>query len=184
MILTWVFRIAFVPLLILAIVSSNCQAAEFYGRIDLGQASINESVDISSTFFDLDESDFAWRGSLGADLTDYFAIEASFVDFGSVNANVLGQDIIASADGTELAVIARIPLGDSFAFAARVGSLWWDASTSVAGVSASDSDNDVSYGVGFELRPIERIGIGLGYDRYNLDDLDVDMLTVGFRFSF
>ena len=184
MILTWVFRAAFVPLLVLAIISSNCQAAEFYGSLDLGQASINETVDISSSLFDLDDSDFAWRGSLGVDVTDYFAVEASYVDFGSVSASIVGQDISASADGAEIAVIARIPLGESFGLAARLSSVWWSASTSVAGVGASSSDNDVSFGAGFEFRPTERFGIGLGYDRYNLDDLDVDMLTVGLRFSF
>ena len=65
MFLTWIFRALFVPLLILAIITSNCSAAD-----------------------------------------------------------------TGSAVGTELALVASIALGDPVMFAARLGHLWWDASTS------------------------------------------------------
>lgn len=64
MFLTWVFRALFVPLLVLAIITSNCSAAE-----------------------------------------------------------------AGNAAGTELALVASIALGDPVTFAARLGHLWWDAST-------------------------------------------------------
>ena len=64
MILTWVFRALFVPLLVLALITSNCSAAE-----------------------------------------------------------------TAYADAIEQALITRIPLSDPFAFAARLGYLWWGGST-------------------------------------------------------
>ena len=64
MILTWVFRALFVPLLVLAIITSNCSAAE-----------------------------------------------------------------AGNAAGAELALIASMSLGDPITFAARLGHMWWDAST-------------------------------------------------------
>ena len=64
MFLTWVFRALFVPLLVLAIITSNCSAAE-----------------------------------------------------------------AGNAAGTELALVVSMSLSDPFSLAARLGHLWWDAST-------------------------------------------------------
>ena len=41
----------------------------------------------------------------------------------------IGSAGIADADAIEQALITRIPLNDPFAFAARLGYLWWGAST-------------------------------------------------------
>ena len=126
MVLTWIFRALFVPLLVLAIVTSNCDAAR--------------AVD---------------------------------TDSGSRQAAVAALGESAPDEGTEFALIARIPLNDALAVDVRLGYLWGDESAFVAEASINEPGHDVCFDVGIELRPLQRAGLTVDERRDRIDCKDV-----------
>lgn len=117
MMLTWVFRVLFVPLLVLAIITSNCNAAR--------------------------------------------AVDS---DSGARRVDVAGQGVNAPDDGTEFALVVRVPVSDTLAFDVRLGYLWGHASRFLAEVGSSKPDDGVCFDIGFELRSLERASLDAADD--------------------
>ena len=97
----------------------------------------------------------------------------------------------ASSDGFTLAGIGSIPIGDRFSLHARLGAVIWDADTIVRlggsspiTITEGDSGTDAFYGIGFGVRLGEQWDLMADYERYNLDDIDTDVFSVGLRYRF
>jgi OOP family OmpA-OmpF porin len=166
----------------LAVTKAHC--GEFYGQADLGRTTIDESIDADGFIFGLDESATAYRLALGYEWSPWFSVEAGYNDLGKVDADLGFAGVEAEADGFELGLVLRWPVGERFSLNARAGYLWWDAVTRVAAVRADDSGEDAFAGIGAEFHASERLAITLGWNRYRLDDLDADQATVGLRIRF
>ncbi len=135
-------------------------------------------------FLDEDESlkddRFSWRGFAGFEVNRIFALEAGYVDFGSTSEG--NRDM--EADGWTLAAIAALPITPYFAPYAKVGQLFWDRERSFGPLSSSDDGNDFFFGGGARFAMTDNIDLRLEYERYALDDTDLDMGSVNVQFRF
>lgn len=156
----------------------------FYGQLDLGQASIDETLDADGTFFDLDDAASSWRVALGYSWNPWVSVEAGYNDFGSISATFPGFDVTAEADGLEVGLVFRWPLSSQFSLSGRAGYLWWDAQTRVLSLGDADSGSEAFAGIGAEYQASERLAVTLAWTRYQLDDLDVDQASLGLRWRF
>ena len=126
---------------------------------------------------------------IGINLSRYFAIEASAVDFGRIG----GRLIEAEADGWTGSAALRLPLTDTLGLYARGGVLFWDATIRRAGnLDEAVNDRDIFYGAGFDFRISRMLMFIVEYVRYEVDfdesvfraTADIDAAKVGMRLVF
>ena len=136
-----------------------------------GNASIQENT--------FDASDTSYKILAGYNigfipLVD-FAVEGSYVDFGSPNSNGSSVDVTAF-DAFGLAGLSFGPFG----VFAKAGAASWDLKTNSGG---SDSGTDPVYGIGarFSLFAFQ---VRAEYERFKFDNADADMISVSALFTF
>lgn len=185
-------RSALIGCTVVLLSANIAQAADngFY----LGGGITQTSFDTSSDFvqdapddFDLDDDDNGYKLIAGIRPLDWFAVEANYVDFGSVTGgdNILGgQFELTGFDAFAVGFIS-VPFIDIFG---KVGAIRWDADArvSIAGddFSASESGTDFAYGGGVQAR-LGSLAGRLEYERFEVDDTDeVAMITLGVTYTF
>ena len=147
----------------------------FYIGAGVGDA----GVDAKESGFD--ESDSAYKVFGGYNigfipLVD-FAVEASYVDFGSPSAGGDNVDVTAiNAFG-----LAGLSFGP-FGVFAKAGMVDWDVD-STFGSNSSDSGTDPAYGIGARLS-FGSFAVRAEYEVYDLDIADVDMISVSGVYTF
>ncbi len=157
----------------------NCKCARcrwvFYA------ASIGQT-DVDLPGFDDDTS---FTLGLGYSFNKNFAIEASYIDFGESSDDIIPVWTL-SADGLQLAAVGKIPFNEQFSGFAKFGFLSWDAELEEAGFGqiASDDGTDVTFGFGAMFDATEKVSFNLLYQMYELDDVDVDNLSLGIQVGF
>ncbi len=140
---------------------------------------------ISQSFIDkngFDEDDTSGKVFGGYSFNDYLAIEGAYYDFGDISDGNNSAEI----DGISLAVVGKLPVSNRFTLFGKVGGHDWDADTTgaVSGQISSDSDTDAFYGLGVEYSISQSISLRGELERYEVEDLDVDVATIGISFNF
>lgn len=135
---------------------------------------------VDETGIDDDDTGFNIFG--GYRFNEYFAIEAAYYDFGDMSDN--GNKF--SIDGGSLGVIGSIPVAKRFSLFGKVGIHAWDADVSgaIAGEFSDTTDTDVFYGVGAEYQLSGPWSIRGDFTRYEVDDFDVDVASLGLSYHF
>ena len=162
-----------------ALISLPAAAAD--NGIYLG-ASIGQSgLEIDELGYDASATGYkiiaGWR------FLDWLAVEGNYVDFGSGADRISGTKIETDADGLSLSAVGFLPVGPVDLFA-RVGAIDWSADLSSPGFpNASDDGTDWTYGVGAQFR-VWSLSIRAEYEMFDIDDADVDMISVGVTWTF
>ena len=148
------------------------------------------SGQFGKTSYDLDESvpsnvddeDNGYTMGVGVRMGPNVAIEGGFVDLGEVSGTTFTRETTGAFAGLGL----FIPLQPGFELTGRAGLIAWDVDTkSGAGsVSSSDDGTDIYYGIGAAFQVSRELHLTVGFDRYDIDDTDVDMLSLGAKFYF
>ena len=176
------------PILLLATASlvspANADDRPFHVGASVGQSSVDDIDGVG-----VDDSATAFRLDTGYRLSSWFGIDAAYVNVGTLEADVvvsLGvtSAFEASADGFELGVFGRIPLGEKFALTGRVGNYWWSGDVSIDGMESSESGSDIAYGVGAEFAFNPSFALTADWRRYSLDDADIDFAMLGLVLRF
>ncbi len=162
----------------------NDSESNWYVGINIGQMSIDDDAE----GLEIDDSATAYRVYGGFDFNRFFGVEIQYIDFGEVSGNaVINNTTIsatADANGFGVAGVAHIPLGEQFNLTGRLGYLAWDADTQAVGLSGGNSDRDIFIGVGGEWVASDQWVLGLDLERYKLDDVHVNVWSLGARFRF
>ena len=132
---------------------------------------------VSSAGFD--ESDTAFKAFGGYNigfipLVD-FAVEASYVDFGSPGNAASGNVDITGLNAFGLAGLSFGPFG----IFAKAGAINWDSDT----IAGSDSGTDPAYGIGVRFA-IASFAVRAEYEVFDLDAVDLEMVSVSAVFTF
>ena len=163
---------------------ANAGDRPFHVAANVGQSSIDDADGIR-----IDDSATAFRLDTGYRFSNWFGFDAAYVNMGTLDANVEVQpgttsSFEASADGFELGLVGRIPLGDKFAVFGRIGNYWWSGDVTIDGVESSESSSDVSYGIGAEFAIRPSFVLTADWRRYTLDDVDLDAAMLGLVVRF
>ncbi|MGH8203122.1 MAG: outer membrane beta-barrel protein [Steroidobacteraceae bacterium] len=162
-------------------------------------------VDSTST---LDDSDTGFGLAGGYQLNDYFALEFSYVDLGSVDyqatstvtdgtsSAVIETQLESSANGPIVSALGIFPIGERFSVFGRFGFSLLNAEGSARitldgmtqRISQSSQKSDPVFGIGAEFSMTRHFTLRLAWDRY-LDvgtadvsgDIDADLITLGIR---
>lgn len=155
-----------------------------------GNASIDFGIDLPGIPSEFDEDDSAFKAFLGYrfDLPMMFlGVEGGYVDLGEPELSGATETLTIDSTGLNLWGIAGLEAGLADFFV-KAGYIAWDADVTLTdniGGSASDSadGSDLGYGIGiaFGIGPVEVRG---ELEKYEFDDADVTMLSIGFSYLF
>ena len=151
----------------------------------LGKTYVDENID--GVQFTADATSFRFSG--GYEFSDYFGVEASYLDLGTLKdtVDVGGQmiPVATTANGYSLAATGRLPMGQRFAAKGRVGYYFSDGQTTIAGITEDDSSEQNPFvGVGLAFSPTETVRLSLDVDYLDGDDIQPLVATVGFSIHF
>jgi hypothetical protein len=151
----------------------------------VGSSTLEESFE----GFGIDTSATAWRFTAGWQFSDYFTLEAGYHDFGEFDQRFDLGDAVAiasvEADGYTLGAALGLPLGDNLTLFARGGAFIWEAEARLdKGNFDFPEDANPYYGAGADLMVTRRLSLVGDWTRYELDSVESDVISLGFRYRF
>ncbi|CAA0117948.1 outer membrane beta-barrel protein [Zhongshania aliphaticivorans] len=158
--------------------------------------SILDDGSLSSFAYDNEGEGFAF--GLGYRFSNNFAVEGGYIDLGEVSGDGNSDGTVFYApgkvessietDGIFAGFLFSQALSPGFSLTARLGFLSWDSefsiSDSVDGGSGNDDGRDVYFGFGAAFNASSAFQITATFDRYQLDDVDVDVIGLGAKMYF
>ncbi len=174
--------------------SGSSSIYNLYGRgtshIGFNAGLTDYKLNDGTGLFGSDNNSTAYNIYVGSYFTDSnIGMELGYTDFGTVNR--AGGS--TSADGINLSVIGRLPMGETFSLLGKVGGTYARTDVSAAAGSGvtggSESGFDWSYGVGAELAFSRQWSGVLQYDEHrvtyagNVDDR-IKVTSLGVRYRY
>lgn len=142
----------------------------------------DELADIGEVEFDDDDAGYKIFAGYNLGLIPLvdLAVEGAYVDFGNFSGKVGGaggRDLdVTGWTGAGLAGFKLGPIG----LFGKAGAINWDSDADVIG---NRDGTDPFYGVGARLT-LFSFQVRAEYERYDLDDFDIDYFSVGAAFTF
>ncbi len=93
---------------------------------------------------------------------------------------MLGTKLEAEGDGISAFAVGFLPTGPVDLFA-KVGLIAWDSK--IEGGVFDDDGSDLAYGVGAQFRVLG-LSIRAEYEKFEISDVDLDMISVGLTYTF
>jgi hypothetical protein len=166
----------------LFLASAATMAADngIYLGASLGQANIDiDSINRSNIGIDGDDTGFKFIAGLRP--LDWFAVEASYVNFGEIEQGPLATE----TDGISAFGVFFVPVGPVDLFA-KGGLISFDTNVDIDGIGtiSQEDGTDLAYGVGVQFRLLS-LGIRAEYEKFDIDDVDdANMLSIGVTYTF
>ena len=157
----------------------------------LGASAADASSDVEYThsgagFVSYDDDAAAYKVFLGYNFGAIplvnLAIEASYVDFGTVKGTALGASTKTKADGVNAFGLLGFNLGPVSLFA-KAGAISWDAESTVQSSTLKTSGTDPAYGVGLQLQ-FGSFGIRTEFEVFDLDTVEIGLASLGLSYTF
>jgi OOP family OmpA-OmpF porin len=164
--------------------ASFAQATDtgFYIGGHFGQSDVKE----------LDETDSSWKFIGGYQFNQNFALELGYTDLGSVTISGPGGNATFESTAFELLGVASLPVADRFSVYGKFGFYQADSDLNFNLVgfgsgSASESNTDITFGVGLRYDFTRNLGVRAEWQRYgDVGDgaTDVDVMSIGVLWKF
>ena len=149
--------------------------------IYLGASIGDANIDIDQGLAQVDSDDTGFKFIAGIRPLDWFAVEASYVNFGEAEDGPLA----AEADGISAFGVFFLPVGPVDVFA-KGGLISFDTSVEVDGIGDvyREDGTDLAYGVGVQFRLLS-LAVRAEYEKFDIDDVeDANMLSIGVTYTF
>jgi len=186
------------PLVAYFFMPTITHADDYYLGVAMGGSKLESGIDKLTGSASLDDSDTSARLLVGFILNEKWAIESQWSDYGNATLSgntgdtatidaipitflADGVKVKASATGYALGARYMWNLGSVTPYV-RFGYHWWDADfSSISGV-ASENGHDPFYGLGVAFQLDQSSKIRLGFEQYEMDDLnsDIEIISIGY----
>ena len=148
---------------------------------------VDESANLG--LFGAELEDTSFKAYLGYAASDALRLELGYVDFGEYQdlwAFPAGglQPIALEAEGVTLGAEVGVPLAEDISLFAKGGLVFWDAGGFAGGFGVEEEGEDPFFGAGVRFRLAPNLEITGSFERYALDDVDVDVSTLGLSLRF
>lgn len=139
-------------------------------------------------FTDFRGNDTAFKVLTGYSVSKYFAVEAEYVDGGSLEDDVNGLDVAISSDGFIAALIGRWPVNDVFSPYLKLGHAFYDSNIKVSSgtttTSEPSSDSDLMFGAGLEFKLRGRFRLRAEMEKIKVPDADFRIYSLVAAYQF
>jgi hypothetical protein len=164
---------------VLSLASTAGMAAD--NGLYLGASLGNANVDIRQGIAQVDSDDTGFKFIAGLRPLDWFAVEASYVNFGEPEQGALA----ANVDGISAFGVFFMPVGPVDLFA-KAGLISFDTSVEIDGLGDiyREDGTDLAWGLGVQLRFLS-LSLRAEYEKFEIDDAkDANMLSIGVTYTF
>ncbi|MGH8686520.1 MAG: outer membrane beta-barrel protein [Burkholderiales bacterium] len=169
--------------------------AQGYVAGSLGLSKVRDACDgFGAAGVTCDDSDISWKVSLGYQINPSFAVEVGYADLGKAKASGPGGTAELKANVFEVVAIGSAPIAGNFSAFGKFGFYRGDSTGSIDTVtvvgSASDTNTDVTLGLGGRYDINEKLAVRAEWQRYlnvggdNLGKSDVDILGASLILKF
>ena len=163
------------------------QDTGFYIGGHFGQSDISGACDGLPAGVSCDEKDSAWKVLGGYQFNRNLAVELGYANLGEASAS--GGGVTASVEVTawDLVAVGTLPIADKFSAYGKLGLFRSESDlTSNVGVSESESESGLTFGVGLRYDFTRNLGVRAEWQRYAEvgEDVDVNMVSVGILWKF
>ena len=170
-------------LLTMGMTGSVAAANGFYAGASIGKS----SVDLCGDFFGItcDDEDTGWKIFGGYNLSRNLGFEASWADLGEVSVSGGGVWATAESDAIAFSVKGMLPLNEQFGVFGKIGLAFWDyeEDSNLFG-PWSDDGTGLMFGIGAEYAFSNQFGVRGEWERFDIEDEDVDLLSIGAVIKF
>jgi OOP family OmpA-OmpF porin len=178
---------------------------KFYLGGGIGYSSIDTGVSGTTGTAVLDEDDTGFKALLGYQLHENLAVEGFYANLGEASLTGNNGDnfvfggtayqftasgsLTIKASTIGVGVVGMVPVNEMLSPIVKLGLHSWEAdatvvSSTVGSATASDSGTDLFYGIGAQFNFNEKIASRAMFERFNLDDVSVDLFSVSLIFKF
>jgi opacity protein-like surface antigen len=157
------------------VMASDASAQAIDGQFNLGAG--YTYLDLDGTAYDA----LTLRG--GYDFNEYFGVEGeALIGLGEESETVLGINVDSSLNyGLGVYAKGQYPITDAVSVHGRVGYVWAEVEASAAGLSVSDDEDGVGYGVGAQYAFNGLNAVRADYTLYDFgNDADADGWSVSY----
>ena len=139
-------------------------------------------------FPDLEDTSF--KAYLGYAASDALRLELGYVDFGEYQDTLAFpaagpfQPGVLEADGFTMGAELGVPLAEDIALFAKGGLVFWDAYGIAGGFGLEEEGEDPFFGAGIRFRLAPNLEVTGSFERYQLDDVDIDVGSLGVSLRF
>ena len=132
-----------------------------------------------------DDNDVAWRGFVGWQFNRWIGLEVGYANLGNVEASGPGGTASARARGVDLVGVLSYPLNEMFSVYGKAGLARMEAKGSAPGISASDTNTDLTYGGGVRVNFARNVSARLEWQRFHdVSDIKIDYWSIGLLYGF
>jgi len=172
--------------------AQDMSANRFYIGGTIGQTTASDGCSgIILPGITCNDSDTAWRILGGYQFSPNVSFELGYQDLGKVKATGFGVNGEVTSNVWELVAVGTLPLKNRFSIYGKLGGYLGDTTLrSNAGFAGSDTNTDLTFGVGgrYDLSP--QVALRAEYQSYqsvgggNVGTSDFDVVSVGALFRF
>jgi OOP family OmpA-OmpF porin len=186
-------RLGLSALAALALTASMAARADvqpgFYMGAGFGSTKIDDD---GFDGIDFDDSDTGFKVFGGYTFNQYFAVEATYFDFGDAGGSFddFGDtvDFDVGVSGLAASAVGMLPVSDMFTLFGKIGYASYDvdAHVNIVGVgsgSSSESESDLMYGAGAALS-FGQFEARAEYEMINVDGGDANMISLSGLYRF
>jgi OOP family OmpA-OmpF porin len=141
-----------------------------------------------------DDTDTAFRIFGGYQFNKHFGVELGYADLGSATISGAGITASVEAKAWDLVAVGRLPISEQFSVFGKLGMYRADSdlssNTPLIG-SASDTNTDITYGIGLQYDFNKNFGLRAEWQQYKKvgsdstgGDGDVDVMSIGVVYRF
>ncbi|MEH6629106.1 MAG: outer membrane beta-barrel protein [Motiliproteus sp.] len=154
-----------------------------FGQTELEVSSADKAA-LATAGVSLDDTDTGFKIFGGYRYNDNIAVEVFYTDLGEATVSSGANFAKIESDTLGVALMGIIPLNTNIELFAKAGFHAWDAeASSNVGLSGSDDGTDLVYGVGAAYN-MQKASLRAEFERYELEEEEVDMISVGLTFNF
>jgi outer membrane protein with beta-barrel domain len=147
----------------------------FYAGANFGQSKLKDAC---SGVASCDDKDTSLSIFGGYQFNKNFGGEIAYTDLGKATAPGASLE----ATGFEFSAVGTLPLNPQWSLYGKLGFFMWDADVNPGGFS--EDGTDLTYAIGVRWNFAKNLAAQAQWQRYKLDDLDVDVLGIGILFRF
>jgi OmpA-OmpF porin, OOP family len=167
------------------------QDTGFYAGLSLGQSTADDAcTGVSGPGISCDDKDTAWKIFGGFQFNRHFALEFGYTDLGEVSASAPGVNVSIESSAFELVAVGMLPIADKFSIYGKLGMYRGETDASAPGQSISESNTDLTFGVGVRFDLTKNLGVRAEWQKYtdvgggDIGTADVDVISIGVLFRF
>jgi OOP family OmpA-OmpF porin len=157
----------------------------------IGQSKIDVDITGTAPGTTVDDKDTSFRIFGGYQINRHFGVELGYSQLGEVSGNEPGLgSFTVESKAWDLVGVGILPVADKFSLVGKIGVYKADSDLSDSSASASDSNSDLTYGVGVQYDFSRNLGLRAEWQQYkkvggdNIGESDVDVMGISVLYRF